>query len=271
MASRIASTTTSLVGPLASTCPTTNLEKSSSITSNQRRSGPTRSSGEIELPDRIAMRRLEPARALVADRAALAMDRRKAGLTEHPRDRLHRDPPAEEPLELSSDLRRAHRRVLLLVVEDRLGLVLAEPRTRIARRTRRRHARPRRRGRRDQLRHGRAARRDHHQPLPLGLLVPAPQRLRRAPDRGRHLIALHAGGDQRERVRMRFRREPPATRRHRRARASRASPVATRATCGLVRTVAVRSTTAHERLQPALPATWRPPSRRPGTGRDLRI
>jgi hypothetical protein len=161
--------------------------------------GPDPKLGEVQLPDRVAMRRLEPAGPLLTDGAALAMHRREAGLTEHARDRLHRDPPPEESLELGADLRRPHRRVLVLVVEDRLGLVRAKPGAQIARRTRRwharrRHTRRRRARRRDRLRR----RRDDDQPLPLGLLVPATERLRRAPDRCRHLLALHARGDQRE-------------------------------------------------------------------------
>src|SRR5690606_9534310 len=93
--------------------------------------------GEVHLPKRAAVRGLEPARVLVADRAPLAMNRRVPGLAQHARDRLDRDAPAEEPLELGPDLRRPHRRMLLLVVEDRLDLVLAESGARIERRARR--------------------------------------------------------------------------------------------------------------------------------------
>jgi hypothetical protein len=71
----------------------------------------------VELPERIAVRRLEPARVLVANRPTLAMHRCVPGLAQYAGDRLHGDPPAEEPLELGADLRRPHRRVLLLVVE----------------------------------------------------------------------------------------------------------------------------------------------------------
>src|SRR5262249_26031761 len=104
------------------------------------------------------------------------------------------------------------------------------------------------------------------QPFALRLAVPATKRLRRAADLLRDLLALHVRGDQRQRLRMLFGGEPATTRRHFLA----SLPTGTRPR-GLWGTVALRSTTAHERLQPERPAIWRPPSRRPRMGGDLRI
>src|SRR5215468_3653683 len=170
--------------------------------------------GEVELPERVAVRRLEPPWVLVADRSPLVMHRRVPGLAQHAGDRLHRHPPAKEPLELGANLRRPHRRVLLLVVEDRLDLVLAEPRARIVRRARRERLH-RGRLRRGRLRHSRRVlplAGLGHQPLLLAPHVPPPQRLRRTADLLRDLLALHPGEDQRQRTRMLRGRVPPPTR-----------------------------------------------------------
>src|SRR4051812_5881444 len=168
--------------------------------------------GEVELPERVAVRRLEPARVLVADRPTLAMHRRVPRLAQHAGDRLHGDPPAEEPLELGADLRRPHRRVLLLVVEDRLDLVLAEPGTWIVRRAGRCRLRDGR------LRRGRrvialalALADLGHQPLLLALRVPPAQRLGRAADRLGDLLTPDPVEHQRQCTCVLGRREPAAS------------------------------------------------------------
>jgi hypothetical protein len=206
------------------------------------------------------MRCLEPTRVLVADWPPLAMHRRVACLAQHARDRLDRHAPAEEPLELGTDLRRPHRRMLLLVVEDRLDLVLAEPGAGVERCARRsRHRRLRRLRRR-----ARGTLNERYQTALLALGVPPPQRLCRATDRLRDLLALHPGHDQRQRTRVLRGREPLAPRRDARATSAITSTTSTRFRDSITRT-------DHERLLTGTAGRWRPPLRRPDEGRDLRI
>jgi hypothetical protein len=122
---------------------------------------------------------------------------------QHPRDRLERDAPALEPLELRAKLRRTHRRVLALELEDRRHLVLTETLPRVRRSIRGPRARGaalvgaggQRRRRHDGAR-SRVLRGRRHRALRLGLQHPSAQRLGRRADglraRSRPRVELRA-------------------------------------------------------------------------------